>query len=48
MPPFTGRAYDDDGIPTPEYAEHWKTFYSLSEVQQAQALARKHLKQEGA
>ena len=44
MPPFLGQAYDDDGQPTPEYTEHWKTFYNLSEVQQAQALARKHLK----
>jgi len=43
LPAFTGQAYNEDGTPTEAYSEHWKTFYSLPEVQQAQALARKRL-----
>lgn len=44
MPPFHGQAYLEDGTPTGAYTDHWQAFYGLTDVQQAQATARKHLK----
>lgn len=41
--PFTGRAYDDEHKPTPEYIAHWRAFYDTAETKQAQVLARSQI-----